>query len=74
MTRHNVIPAPYQLRGKLQRESSPVLDTGVGREPGTYKAGFLFSQETLLPAGRQGIPGQARNDEAKRLSIQLWTA
>jgi len=61
-----VIPAPYQVRGKLQRESSPVLDTGVGREPGTYKTGFLFSQETLdsgssLPArsrfgiGRSGM-------------------
>ena len=31
-----VIPAPYQVRGKLQRESR---------------------LKTLLPAGRQGIPG-----------------
>jgi hypothetical protein len=63
LTRHNVIPASYQVRGKLQRESR--LRPCVAREPETYKTAFLFSQETLLPAGRQGIPGQARNDQAR---------
>ena len=55
MTRHNVIPAPYpvvgsnrQVRGKLHRESR--LRPCVGRDPETYKTGFLVSGETLLPA------------------------
>jgi len=63
LTIHSVIPAPYQVRGKLQRESR--LCPCEGREP--LRIEFLFRQETW-------IPGQARNDKAGRVSTQLWTA
>ncbi len=61
LARHSVIPAPYQVRGKLQRESR--LCPCEGREP--LRIGFLFSQETLdSPYQVRGRPGQAKNDKA----------
>jgi hypothetical protein len=55
----DVIPAPYQVRDKLQQESSPCCHSRENGNPEEWK--------WIPPYQVRGRPSQARNDRKKEL-------